>query len=138
MCIYSVAEYIVEQLMVGNYVCVEALRLYFVENVSPSDIATKLGVKKHSVRGWVQRIYEKHGAKPTLPRIVEAVIKVAAKSVAPVIVEINKRYAQCTLCKTTMVNDVMVKILHLRTYHKDVLERVAWKVVEAIGDEDRG
>jgi len=71
----GVVELLTKWALRGELEKVVACYRYYVENVSKSDIAHELGVTKHMVAGWVQRLAKRNGETHCRPFGVARILR---------------------------------------------------------------
>ncbi len=116
--IESVLEYLLAKVLAGRSEVVKALYDYFVEGKSPSTLASKYGLSKHQVRGYVQRITEKTGSLVRARAIVRYVTPYVLR-VKPVIKHVGNGISRCMICGEEMLSAVAED--HIRKYHGAIL-----------------
>ena len=110
--------------LVGEHFKVEALKLYAVENLSPSIIADIFKVSKFSVRGYTQRIM----AMCKTPLLVSFLEKCYRDllEIDSIVVRSSGGWV-CLVCKTIVAKtrpDV-----HVRVKHRDIIDKHVEKLV---------
>jgi predicted DNA-binding protein (UPF0251 family) len=121
---HDVARYLVVLALADQRDAIEVLRLYFVENVSPSEIEARLNVARSRVQGYVQRVREKVGSQMAHTLLRRLIPKLRA--VAPIA---NGR--RCTLCNELVVN--MPLTVHITLFHKDYVDKVTRDILDGGG-----
>jgi len=116
--IESVLEYLLAKALAGRKEVVKALYDYFVEGKSPSTLASKYGLSKHQVRGYVQRIVEKTGSLVRARAIIKYVTPYVLR-VKPVIKHVGNGMSRCLICGEEMLTPVTED--HIRKYHGAIL-----------------
>jgi len=116
----DVARYLVTLALAGQREAIEAIRLYYVENYSPSDIESTLAVPRSKVQSYVQRIREKVGSqrahlllKWLMPRL---------KGISPVI-----NGGKCLLRNEPIVN--LHPTVHVILFHRDFINKVVQSIL---------
>jgi len=113
-------EYLILKMLTGNRQVVEALRLYLVDDLSPSTIALRLGLSKHQVRGYAQRVIEKIGdykrASIVLSKIYDVLIRIEP------VVRVYGYKKLCILCGKELSTNGED---HIKRYHRELLEDYA-------------
>jgi len=125
-------RYLVTKALVGRLDVVEALYRYFVEWKSPSEIVAELGIPRHSLSGYIQRIRER------VPhRVAERLLRAARPYLArirPVIARDGSLY-RCRLCGAEFTSEVGAED-HVRAVHSDVVDElvsaVAWLALRRV------
>jgi DNA-binding CsgD family transcriptional regulator len=120
----DVARYLVTLALADQRDAIEVLRLYFVENASPSEIEARLNVARSRVQGYVQRVREKVGSQRAHTLLRQLLPKL--KSVAPIA---NGR--RCVLCSEPVVN--MPLTVHIILFHKDYVDRIVRDILDGGG-----
>jgi len=120
----AVVRVLVTWALAGELRRVEAARLYYVENLSPSDIAHILRVGRYVVSGWVERLRDANGSPVGVPRIVSRCVNYVLQ-VEPVLVKRPEGYT-CLLCGEAGFERGP---LHVLRSHRDVLDRYTEYVV---------
>ena len=118
---HDVARYLVVLALADQRDAIEVLRLYFVENVSPSEIEARLNIARSRVQGYVQRVREKVGSQRAHVLLKQLVPKL--KTVAPIV---NGR--GCVLCNELVVN--MPLTVHIILFHKDYVDKVTRDILD--------
>jgi hypothetical protein len=120
----AVVRVLVLWMLAGELRRVEAARLYYVENMSPSDIAHTLGVGRTVVCGWAERLRDANGSPVGVPRIVSRCVNYVLQ-VEPVVVRRPDGY-ECLLCGEAGFERGPIHVLRS---HRDVLDRYTEYVV---------
>ena len=120
----DVARYLVTLALADQRDAVEVLRLYFVENVSPSEIEGRLNIARSRVQGYVQRVREKVGSQKASILLRQLMPKL--KAVAPIV---NGR--RCLLCNELVVN--MPLTVHIILFHKDYVDKILRDILDGGG-----
>ena len=97
-----------------------------MRNASPSEIAGSVGRGKYSVRGWIQRVYERGGhrtAVVVVRRCMEDVLSLSPLMV-PAVSEDEGLQWFCKLCCRT----VMRPLQHILSTHSALLEAYTERV----------
>jgi predicted DNA-binding protein (UPF0251 family) len=121
---HDVARYLVVLALADQRDAIEVLRLYFVENVSPSEIEARLNIARSRVQGYVQRVREKVGSQKAHVLLKQLVPKL--KTVAPIA---NGR--RCALCNELVVN--MPLTVHIILFHKDYVDGIVRDILDGGG-----
>jgi hypothetical protein len=111
-------------MLAGELVRVEATRLYYVENMSPSDIAHALNVSRTVVCGWAERLRDANGGPAGVSRVVSRCVNYVLR-VEPVLAKGSEGYV-CLLCGRTGLEK---GVAHVLRRHRDVLDRYTEYVV---------
>jgi len=121
---HDLAKYLVVLALADQRDAIEVLRLYFVENVSPSEIEVKLNIARSRVQSYVQRVREKVGSQRAHILLRQLMPKLRA--VAPIA---NGR--RCALCNELVVN--MPLTVHIILFHKDYVNRIVRNILDGGG-----
>jgi len=120
----SLLEYLVLKMLTGNEKVVEALKMYIVDELSPSTVAMKLGLSKHQIRGYAQRVIEKIGdfrkAFLVISEIYDLLIRIK-----PIVSNYGHRRL-CILCGrelSTSGED------HIKRYHREIVEDYVYSIM---------
>jgi hypothetical protein len=125
----SVLEYLVLKMLAGKEEVVKALYDYFVEEGSPSTIATKYGLSKHQIRGYVQRIMEKTGSGIKARVLMKYTIPIIIK-IKPVTKKVNGSVAICGLCNEELPIQIIED--HIKKKHTDIVNEYVNSVIEVL------
>jgi predicted DNA-binding protein (UPF0251 family) len=120
----DVARYLVTLALADQRDVIEVLRLYFVENASPSEIEARLNIARSRVQGYVQRVREKVGSQRAHILLKQLAPKL--RTVAPIV---NGR--RCVLCSELVVN--MPLTVHIILFHKDYVDKVTRDILDGGG-----
>jgi len=122
--------HLVALMLAGELARLVAIRRYFVENASPSEIAYEVRRGKLTVRGWIQRLCEAgggyHVARYVVRRCVDRVY-----DLEPVLVvaSVGSRVEyRCLLCGGVATRPVH----HILTYHRDYVARCVQRVADCL------
>ena len=124
----SVLEYLVVKALSSKFNIIKALRLYFVENISPSRIEVLTGLTKNQVRGYAQRIIEK-ATDVVRARIYAKYLIPYVEKIKP-IMECNGASCRCRICNVD-VPDYAVEI-HIKNLHSDVVDECVNTIIELL------
>lgn len=125
----SVLEYLILKVLASRENVVKALYDYFVDGTSPSSIATKYGLSKHQVRGYVQRIVEKTGSSMRSRVLMKYSVPVILK-LKPITRRINDSVAICILCSEELLMQVVEE--HIRKKHSDIVNECLNSVIDIL------
>jgi len=123
------AEHLAVKALAGRFEDIEAMRLYLLEGLSPSEVAERLGLSKHAVRGRVMRAVEEAGnhllAARALRRLYPRLLRVEHVFVR------SARYAGyvCTLCRRYVGDKPH---LHLYMVHRDLVEALTEELLREL------
>jgi len=123
------AEHLAVKALAGRFEDIEAMKLYLLEGLSPSEVAERLGLSKGAVRGRVRRAVEEAGnhllAAHALRRLYPRLLKVEHAFVR------STRYAGyvCTLCNRYVGNKPH---LHLYLAHRDLVESLTEELLKEL------
>jgi predicted DNA-binding protein (UPF0251 family) len=120
----GVARYLVTLALADQRDAIEVLRLYFVENVSPSEIEARLNIARSRVQGYLQRVREKVGSQRAHTLLRQLMPKL--KAVAPI-----ANGKRCTLCNELVAT--MPLTVHIILFHKDYVDRVVRDILDGGG-----
>lgn len=120
----ELAEHLALRALVGRLEDIEALRLYLLDGLSPSEVAARLSMPKTVVRGRVRRAVETAGSlrlavyalRLLYPRLLE---------VGPAVVK-GSGYT-CLICGRRVERPLH----HLRREHRDAVEGLVRELLEA-------
>ncbi len=130
--IEAVLEYLVLKQLAGKSNVVKAIYSYFVEGASPSSIASELGMSKHQVRGYVQRIVEKAGSITRARAIVKYVVPHVMR-IKPVIKPLDGTTARCSICGDEVF--LVVAEEHVKRYHGALVNEYVASIIDIIRKE---
>lgn len=122
-------EYLVLLRLSNNTAGIRAAEMYFVRNMSPSEIARRLGVTKDAVRGYVLRVLEKAGSHRAAAAGLKLVLPHIGK-VKPIVRRSGSIYT-CELCGYSNAHPSTTAV-HVMVSHGDALEQAARMVVEVV------
>ncbi len=114
----ALLEYLVLKMLTGNVKVIEALRQYIVDGLSPSSVADNLGLSKHQVRGYAQRVIEKVGDSRRASMVISKVYDMLIR-IEPVIKNYGGRKI-CVLCGEELRGSGED---HIRKRHYDIVRR---------------
>ena len=120
----GVLEYMVTKKLSGELKFLVALREYFINNESPSDIAVRLGVSKFVVRGWIQRVLEKCGGSHARARKVITAALPYVLRVDTIVLRVDGS-VYCLVCGRKMKSEPGAIFSHIYNEHRDLVLRVA-------------
>lgn len=122
--ITSLLEYLVLKMLTGNGIVVEALKMYIVDEMSPSTVASKLGLSKHQIRGYAQRVVEKIGDFRKAFLVISEVYDLLMR-IKPIVSNYGHRKI-CMVCGrelSTSGED------HVKRYHREVVEDYVYSIL---------
>ena len=122
-------EYLVLLRLCNNRTGIRAAEMYFVRNMSKSEIARRLGVTKDTVRGYVLRVLEKAGSHRAAAAGLKLVLPHLGR-VRPVVKRSGSTYI-CELCGYTSAHPSTTPV-HIMTSHRDALEQAVLRVFEVV------
>jgi hypothetical protein len=125
----AVLEYLILKVLADKEEVVKALYDYFVEGASPSTIATRYGLSKHQIRGYVQRIMEKTGSGTKARVLMKYTIPIIIK-IKPITKKVNGSIAVCGLCNEELPIQVIED--HVRKKHANVVNEYVNSVIEVL------
>jgi hypothetical protein len=121
--------------LAGDGVSVLALRDYFVEGLSPSDICRRYGVRPTVLRGWISRAYEKfYRPSPSAQRAIAYVLGSCwgyVLRVDPIVVHGNGR-SFCLVCGRVLNSKDV--IAHVTRKHEDLIKQVLDSVLREMNN----
>jgi hypothetical protein len=123
------AEHLAVKALAGRFEDIEAMKLYLLEGLSPSEVAERLGLSKGAVRGRVRRAVEEAGtqalAARALRRLYPRLLRVEHAFVK------STRYAGyvCTLCNRYVGSRTH---LHLYLAHRDLVESLTEELLKEL------
>ena len=129
--IEEAVEYLVIKKLSGDLTSIEALKRYFINNESPSDIARELNISKFMVRGWIERIYEKCRSHRRAARVIAAVTPHVMK-VDAVVLRVNGS-AYCILCGRRLPKESGAIYRHVRDKHMDLVAEIINLIKRELG-----
>ena len=121
----ELAEHLALRALVGRLEDVEALRLYLLDGLSPSEVSARLSMPKTVVRGRIRRAVDAasslrlaaYALRLLYPRLLE---------VSPAVVK-GSGYT-CLLCGRRVERPLH----HLRREHRDAVEGLVRELLEAV------
>lgn len=119
-------KYIIRLCIVNKVGC-QSIYEYFCNNESPSDIARKLKVSKHMVRGYIQR------AEKGFREMVVAGIDVCRNIYninSMFHVEVGDGWIRCPLCGEKIYSKEAL-MAHIRIKHKDVVDLIIKNIIQS-------
>ena len=122
-----VLRYLLLKALSGKRFVIDIARMYFVENASPRDIASALGLSKHSVRGYINRIESMCGGYNSARKLVKLLVD-EVETVPSVVERKDVKRFVCRVCGYIVADPER----HLETHHPEVLDREMRRVVEAV------
>jgi Sigma-70, region 4. len=131
MGVRDLIRYLVLLRLSGNSAALRALELYFVQKMSPSDVAHALGISKNSVRGYIRRAIEKY---PSAAAVISAVIRYAMPlvlSIAPAIEANRPAGVRCRICGSLAATPG-AGYFHIAVAHRDAVESAVESIVKSI------
>ncbi|MCC6015250.1 MAG: hypothetical protein LM564_06065 [Desulfurococcaceae archaeon] len=122
------AEHLAAKALAGRFEDIEAMRLYLLEGLSPSEVAERLGLSKHAVRGRVRRAIDDAGsqvlAAHVLRRLYHRLLKVEHALVW------DSRYGYvCMLCRRAVGGRPHQ---HLYMAHRDLVEALTEELIKEL------
>lgn len=130
--IEAVLEYLVVKALVGRTDVLNALQEYFIMNRSPSVIATRYGLSKHQVRGYVQRVVEKAGSIVKARVIVRKSTPYISR-IRPIVRHTSYGMVRCLVCGDEM--PAIVSEDHVRKHHQGLVEEYVATVIQLLKRE---
>ncbi len=128
----SVLEYLIAKALADKLEVVQALYDYFVNGTSPSVLATKYGLSKHQIRGYVQRITEKTGSLARARIVIKYATPFVLK-VRPIVKKLGESMVKCLVCGEEL--PIQVAEDHIRKYHGALLSEYIDAVIELMRRE---
>ncbi len=119
-----VTRYVVTQLLAGNDYVVRGLEMYYVLNLSPSDVATVLRVPVGRVRGWLQRVHDAGLGAAVAARVAPAVLmRVRGARLTPLLVPVpdGGGMLRCRVCGASVPPSKAAA--HVVNKHRDIVMR---------------
>ena len=135
MGLYEFLRYIVVRMLAGEQVKLMALRDVVVRGDSPSIVASRYGISKHQVRGYVLRVSD-HGVSTRVARKVLDLGWSYIMAIRP-IVEQRDGVAYCRLCKQTATLRWGSAWFHVEKRHGDLVDQIAIDLAHKIREELR-
>ncbi len=123
-----IVKYLVIKKLSGDDTYIEAMKMYFLNNLSPSDIAVALGESKnvaHSVRNRVYEILNKFNA-PKSPTFVRELVRIALRCIEwlePILVRERGLY-RCKVCGAWISMDRYSRTRHVAYKHANLVNRL--------------
>ncbi len=125
----AVLEYLIVKSLAGRQEIVKALYEYFVEGSSPSVLASKYGLSKHQVRGYVQRITEKTGSITKARVLLKYTVPLILR-LKPITKNINNSIVICSICNEELPIQIIED--HIRKKHVTVIQESLMSIIEII------
>ena len=126
-----VTRYVVTQLLAGNRHVVQGLTMYYVLNMSPSDIATSLGVHAGQVKGWLQRVTDASFTAAAAARIAPRVLaRVNEVRVPPLMVPVEGGKL-CRACGSVLEPSKAAP--HIMSKHRHIVMRYVDVMLSLLG-----
>lgn len=127
-----VTRYVVTQLLAGNRHVIQGLTMYYVLNMSPSDIATSLGVHAGQVKGWLQRVVGASLTAATAARVAPRVLtRIGEVRIPSLTVPDEGGMLRCRACGALM--DPSKAASHVINKHKHIVMRYVDAVLPLLG-----
>ena len=104
---------------------IEAARMYFIDNMSPSDIAAKVGASKNVVNGWLGRLKSENGNSLGLDAVLRSCYNRVME--VPSILVLRPEGYSCVVCKRKRLERTAY---HILWRHRELLEEHTAKVIE--------
>jgi len=128
-------EYVVLQRL-SNPVAVDVMYEYFVNNLSPTAIASKYGgrgITRSAVRGYIQRLYEKSSFMYQLVPHMLRRIAPMLQGIEPVIERLEEYgTSRCKICGTIISGYPEANVIHVRRRHKDIIDRHVERIMNGL------
>jgi transposase-like protein len=125
----QLVEYLVLLRVCGNSTGIRAVEMYFARNMSPSEIARRLGVTRDTVRGYVLRVLEKAGSHRAAAAGLKLVLPHLGR-VRPVVKRSGSTFI-CELCGYTSTYPSSAPV-HVMSSHRDLLKQAVLRVFEVV------
>jgi len=128
--VQNLVRYFVCRRLSGDLIRLKAMYDYFVNNLSPSEIAGKYGIHKTVVSGMVRRVIELAG-KEWIARWVLRILYRRLLGVDPIVVVVKSMRGStyyCLICSKA----VRDPFIHVRTKHKDIVGGVLRAVLDGV------
>jgi hypothetical protein len=113
----------------NNVAALKTFEMYFIDNRSPGEISRTLGIARHTVRGYIDRVIKNAGGFIKASMLVRVVVPHIA-SVKPVIETSNSIY-RCRLCGLVFMS-IRTAMPHIRDSHRDVFDQAFESVITSI------
>lgn len=132
----EIVKYLVTHRLAGNSIILFSVRDYFVENLSPSDIAHRYRISKFKIRGYVGRVQSFVDNRFFVAREVIRRVFPLVMNYDPVILRLNGK-CYCLLCdKCFSVNnweESAVLAMHVRYRHRRHVEMCVDEIMRKAG-----
>jgi len=119
-----IAEYLVSLALTGRQQALAALELWST-NCSPSKIEVVTGLPRNQIRGYIQRVCER-AANPRRALAIARALLPMVRGVEPIIDN-----GRCRICGAR-IGDQYAAIVHVRSRHTDIVEKVVSHIVEEL------
>jgi len=137
----EIVSRIVVRILAGDTMTLTVFRLYFLERRSTSEIASILGVSKHTVRGRIMRLSDHAGLTPFIENLIRRVLMVL-NGCEPII-KYRENDVVCKLCKRTIAitsdpeAQRIAAIQHIYGKHQDLVTQLARELLRKVRDNAR-
>jgi predicted DNA-binding protein YlxM (UPF0122 family) len=119
-----IAEYLASLKLAGRQQTLAAIELWTAD-LSLSEIERVTGLSKNRIRGYIQRVCEK-AANPRRALAIARALLPMVRSVEPIIDN-----GRCRICGAR-IGDQYAAIVHVRSRHTDIVEKVVSHIVEEL------
>jgi len=120
-----IAEYLASLKLAGRQQTLAAIELWSTNNCSPSEIEVMTGLSKNRIRGYIQRVCEK-AANPRRAAAIARALLPMVRGVEPIIDS-----GRCRICGAR-IGDQYAAVVHVRSRHADIVEKVVSRIVEEL------
>ncbi len=125
----ALLEYLVVKALANKFEIIKALADYFVNNKSPSTVASEYGLSKHQVRGYIQRIVEKAGSVNKARTIMKFIAPYVLK-IKPIMKKSSDTIVQCILCGEEL--PLIAAEEHVKKYHGGLVDEYVDAIIELL------
>jgi predicted DNA-binding protein (UPF0251 family) len=128
-------EFMVARRLANNNEELEVLRLALVENVSPSEVARRLGVSKPLVRTTVYTFGKAVGDPYKAAKVVEMFLPMVME-IQPIVKTFYGKEYLCTVCGLKGVANVSIfkaRLMHVKMSHKDLVSKYVDEILMKVG-----
>ena len=119
-----IAEYLASLKLAGRQQTLAAIELWTAD-LSLSEIERVTGLSKNRIRGYIQRVCEK-AANPRRALAIARALLPMVRGVEPIIDN-----GRCMVCGAR-IGDQYAAVVHVRSRHADIVEKVVSRIVEEL------
>ena len=129
----DVVIYLLSKKLSGDEKALKSIKMYLIDNISPSEIESRLKISRHVVRGYASRVYERADGNGLRRKFIAKVLPKIFKhvdEVNEVIYVKERRFYRCKLCGKLVARYGLTQ--HLVIKHKNIAEPIINKILQEL------